>query len=72
VTTSRNFESDERSSSVFAGRETARDFFVLLELGRLRAEQLAQRIIDLQPRDADGGRDRQQNSDDRDCDRIAQ
>ena len=38
---------DHHEHVEFARRKTPRHFFILLELGRVRTEQLAERIIDL-------------------------
>ena len=52
--------------------EALRHLLVLLELGRVGAEQLAQRIVDLDALDAERGQDREDRHDDRGDDRKAQ
>jgi hypothetical protein len=44
---------DDDQHVVFARGKPARDLLVLSELGRVAAEQLAERIVDLQPIDAE-------------------
>ena len=63
---------DHDQHVVFGRREAARHLLELPELRRVRAEQLAQRIVDLQPADAERRRDAQDRQNDRGEDRRAQ
>ena len=49
---------DRHQHVEFGRRETLRHLFILLEFRRVGAEQLAERIVDLDPHDAETGGDR--------------
>ena len=63
---------DDDQHVELARRETGGDLLVLLEFGRVGPEQLAQRIVDLEPVEAEHRADHQQGEDDRADDRGAQ
>ena len=64
------FDDDEHVE--FARRKSPRHLLVLFELGRIRAEQLTERIVDLDPRDAKGRGDHQRDRGDGDDPRMRQ
>ena len=64
------FDDDEHVE--FARRKSPRHLLVLFELGRIRAEQLTERIVDFDPRDAKGRGDHQRDRGDRDDPRMRQ
>ena len=57
------FDHDE--DVIFVRRKPVSDFFVCPELGSIGPEQLAQRVVDLDPRKADGGYEAQHNEGER-------
>src|SRR5581483_6044173 len=56
---------DDDQDVVFVGRETARDFLIGLVFGGVRAEELAQRVIDFHLHEAEGRQGAQQHERDR-------